>query len=162
MITVRDSQPEDVEAVARVDASARATLRETYRPNQKALAHKQSITRELRRLVATSGGTLVGTTRYYVDGDAMRLIGLGVHRGFRRQGVARALVAEVAERTRRLGLSVLITHTVAETGNVPVFEALGFEVQSRCPDEYSESVSGAPLTAVSMKLSVGEKPQTDA
>ncbi len=156
MIIIRDSNREDAEGVARVDVSARATLRETYRPNQKALAHKKAMARQLHRLVAICGGTIAGTTQCYVDGNAMHLIGLGVHRDFRRQGVARALVAEVALRTRRLGLPVLITHTVAETGNVPVFEALGFQVQSRCLDEYSASVSGAPLTAVIMKLELRE------
>jgi ribosomal protein S18 acetylase RimI-like enzyme len=152
MITVRESKSEDAEGVARVDASARATLRETYRPNQKAISRKQAITGELRRLVAVSDGAIVGTTQFYVDGNAMRIIGLGVHSDFRRQGVARALLAEVADRTRRLGLPALVTRTVEETGNVPIFEALGFEVQSRSPDEHSESVSGTPLTDVSMKM----------
>jgi ribosomal protein S18 acetylase RimI-like enzyme len=161
MITVRESKLEDAEAVARVEASAIATLRQTYRPNQKALAQRKGISRKLFRLVAEHNGGIVGTTQYYVDGTAMRIIGLGVRSDFRRQGVARALLAEVVDRARRKGLSHLVLRTVEETGNVPIFEALGFEVESRCPDEYSESISGGRLRDVGLRMQIGKEGTAD-
>lgn len=158
--TVRDSRPEDAEAVRQVEASATATLRQTYRPNPRALSHKRTISRILRRLVAELDGAIVGTTQYYVDGNALRVIGLGVHSDFRRQGVAHALLAEVTERARRQRLPGVVTRTVEQTGNVPMFEALGFEVASRCPDEYSESVAGGELTSVSLKMTIDKESRT--
>lgn len=154
MITIRDSKPEDAQSVAEVEASATATLRQVYRPNQKALSHKSKIARDLVRLVAECDGRIVGTTRYYVDGGAIRIVGLGVHAEFRHRGIARALVSAVADRAREQGLPCVVTRTVEETGNVPIFEALGFEVDSRCPDEYSESVTGAKLTDVSLMMRI--------
>lgn len=78
MITVRNEQIGDAEALAQVTASATATLRKTYRPNENALANKKRISRDLQRVVAVATGRLVGTTQYFVDGDCIRIVGLGV------------------------------------------------------------------------------------
>lgn len=158
MISVRDGTPGDADQLAQVEASATATLRLTYRPNDRALRNKQVLSSELRRLVAESDGRIVGTTQYFVDGDALRLIGLAVHGDFRRRGVARALVTAVAERARSQQLSSLVTRTVEETGNVPTFRALGFEVESRCPDEYSMGVAGGIVTDVSLRKKIAFLP----
>lgn len=154
MITVRDSTPSDSEAVARVVASATATLRKTYCPNHKALSHKKKISDDLRRLVAELDGQIVGTTQYLVDDDAIRIIGLGVDSDFRRCGVARALLGAIADLARERNLPSIVTRTILETGNVPVFRALGFELVSEHPDVYSESVTGKPLTEVDLKRQV--------
>lgn len=154
MITVRCSTPRDAQGVARVVDSATATLRQTYRPNRKALSHKKRISDDLRRLVAERDGQIVGTTQYFVDGDAIRVIGLGVDSDFRRRGVARALLREIANLARARGLSLVVTRTVMQTGNVPVFQALGFEVLSKQPDEYSVSLTGQQLTEVDLQMQV--------
>jgi ribosomal protein S18 acetylase RimI-like enzyme len=160
MITVRDTMPEDAEGVRQVEASATATLRQTYRPNQKALRHKRTISQDLRRLVAELDGVIFGTMQYFTDGNAMGIIGLGVHGDFRRQGVARALIAEVADRAASRGLQSVVTRTVEQTCNVPIFEALGFQVTSRRPDEYSESVAGGELTDVSLEMQINDGSRT--
>ena len=161
MISVRDSTPDDAGPVDEVVASAIAMLRQTYRPSEKARSHKRAIAGRLHRLVAESDGAVVGTTQYVIDGSVIRIIGLGVHRDSRREGVARALVAEVADRARNRGLSAVVAHTVEETGNVRVFKALGFEVQSRCPDAYSESVKGGRLTDVRLTMQLEENSTAD-
>ena len=152
MITVRDSKREDAEAVRAVEASATTTLRQVYCPNRKAWRHRQSISRSLCRLVAESDGAIVGTTQYVVVEDVIRVIGLGVHHDFRRQGVARALIGEVARQAQSCGIRFVVLHTVEQTGNVPIFEALGFHVRSRCPEEYAESITGGELTDVCLEL----------
>ena len=86
--------------------------------------------------------------------------GVAVRSDFRRQGVPRALVAEVADRARRHGLSAVVTRTVEQTGNVPIFEALGFKVTSCCPDEYSKSVEGGELTDVSLEMQISDENRT--
>jgi len=160
MITVRTSTPDDAKGIAEVEASATGTLRQTYRPNRKALSHKSSIAGKLVRLVAESDRRIVGTTQYYREGNALRIIGLGVHRDFRRHGVARALVSSVADRARSDRLCCVAARTVKETGNVPILEALGFEVVSECPDEYSVSVAGGQLTDVSLRMKIDQESGT--
>jgi GNAT superfamily N-acetyltransferase len=159
-ITVRDCRPEDAAVVRDVQASATVTLRQTYRPNARALRHKRSLSHELRRLVAECNGSVVGTAQYFVDGNTMRIIGLGVHSDFRRRGVARALVAEIRRRAGLCGLPRVVTRTVEQTGNVPIFEALGFEPTASCRDDYSESLAGGDLTDVSLEMPVNDGSRT--
>ncbi len=151
-ITVRDAQPHDIEAALRVDAAAVATLRQTYRPNQKALANRKRLSPHLKRIVCLLDGRIVGTTQYYQDGNSLRLLGLGVLPEARRQGVARAMIAALADSARGLGLCSLATHTVRETGNVAIFQKLGFHVVSETPDEYYESDKYATLTDVDLRM----------
>jgi len=47
MFEVRHELPDDVAAIAEMSASATASLRQTYRPNSKALANKAQLSREL-------------------------------------------------------------------------------------------------------------------
>jgi GNAT superfamily N-acetyltransferase len=139
MIEVRHDLPADAEAVAQVSASATATLRQTYRPNARALANKARISRELKRLVAVLDGRVIGTTQYFTEPGCLRILGLGVLSDSRQRGAARALVEALQEIARRQGLRGLAAHTIRETGNVPVFERLGFHIVSEEPDDYSES-----------------------
>ncbi len=150
MITVRPATPEDNEAIREVIASAVATLRETYRPSAGTVARKAAILGQLHRLVGVINGRVVGTTQYWIDGDAVRIVGLGVHSQFRRMGVATELVRCVAEIGDGLGAKRLVLHTVRQTGNVPVFEKLGFEVVSETEDQHSESSTYLTLVDVEM------------
>ena len=86
-----------------------------------------------------------------MDGESIRIIGLGVLAGFRRAGVARALVDSLADLASTLGLKGLVARTVRETGNVAVFERLGFRAVSEGPDEYSESDVYPELSDVELR-----------
>jgi len=154
MIIVRPIVPEDSDGIRRVSESATATLRETYRPNQKALENQRRFASQLNRLVALVEGEIAGTTQFYRDGKALRIIGLFVHSEYRRRGVARALVGAVADIARTQGVDLLVTRTVKETGNVPIFEKMGFEVLSVHPDEYSESDKYRQLSEVGFQMKI--------
>ncbi|HBA53797.1 MAG TPA: hypothetical protein DCZ04_04890 [Syntrophorhabdus aromaticivorans] len=52
MITVRPEEADDQAQIESVRAEATATLRQAYRPGQKALANKARISAYLRRLVS--------------------------------------------------------------------------------------------------------------
>ena len=156
MILVRPAGPDDAGAVAKVDASATATLRQTYRPNEKAFANRKRISRELRRVVALLDGQVVGTIQYYLDGSSLAIIGLGVLDEFRRRGVARALIEALAESARQHGACDVVVRTVKETGNVPIFECLGFHVVSETPDTFSESEEYSELTDVELQMATGK------
>jgi ribosomal protein S18 acetylase RimI-like enzyme len=151
MVSVRHATQEDNEAVAKVEASAVATLRETYRPKAGGATKLDRIPSGMRRLVALLEGDIVGTTRYWVDGDALRIVGLGVHSQSRGKGVASALVGYLATIGRALGAKRLVLHTVKQTGNVPIFQRLGFQVVAETDDQYSDSDKHATLVDVEMQ-----------
>ncbi len=151
---MRTAVPDDEDGVARISASATAALRQIYRPNQKALEHRSQISRRLQRLVAIYQGRLAGMAQCYADGDAMHIVELAVDSDFRRRGVARALVSRITELARERGLACIVTRTVVQTGNVSVFKALGFEVLSEYPDEYSENEEGMELTEAELRMSI--------
>ncbi len=56
MITVRPERVEDQAEIKNVRDAAMATLRQTYRPNQKAIENKARIGATLKRLVAIDDG----------------------------------------------------------------------------------------------------------
>lgn len=152
MISVRPATANDIEEIRVVSESATADLRNIYRPNQKALALKATFANALHQLVATAGGRVVGATHYYLDGDRIRLIGLMVRADHRQCGVARMLVNSVAGIARHLGVQVVAARTVKETGNVPIFERLGFRVEAERIDEYSVSDQFPSLTEVDLAM----------
>ncbi|HUS33153.1 MAG TPA: GNAT family N-acetyltransferase [Kofleriaceae bacterium] len=123
-IEVRPAQRADDHAVAAVSESALRTLRRVYRPTPAALARKRDLA-ILPRLVAVVEDAVVGTVEYVAGEDRLHLMGLFVAETYRRQGVARALVDELAILARGRPLSL---NTIRETGNVPIFERLGFVV----------------------------------
>ena len=90
--TVRDMTADDESGVAEVDRLATADLRKVYCPTEEALRHRIAMEASLRRLVAISDGRVVGTVQYRIADDHLFVVGLGVHPGYRRQGVARAVM----------------------------------------------------------------------
>ena len=155
-IEVRPAEPGDAAAVQTVDALAIATLRETYRPNRAALENRARLAARMDRLVATCDGHVVGTVQWYVEGDSIGVVALGVHPQFRRRGVARQLLAYLESIAKEHGATQLRLHTVRETGNVEVFLRLGYRTVTECEDEFSESDSYPTLTDVRMAKDVFE------
>src|SRR5438309_9654292 len=123
---IRTATHIDEDAARRVEEEAFATLRSVYRPNAAAHTNLFAIAPALERLVAEDDGQIVGTVRFGVFGDRLRVIGLAVVPTFRRRGVARALIEELARVARLKGCRALVLYTVTKTGNVSVFERLGF------------------------------------
>jgi predicted N-acetyltransferase YhbS len=152
--SIRMATPTDADAAGRVEEEAFATVRSIYRPNAAAHANRFAIAPTLERLVAEVDGRIVGTVRFGVFGDRLRVIGLAVLPELRRRGVARALVEELARVAKLKGCRALGLYTVTKTGNVPVFERLGFRVVSEQPDVYSVSPDGGPLTEAYMEREV--------
>jgi N-acetylglutamate synthase-like GNAT family acetyltransferase len=151
MVHVRRAVPEDADAIDTVDALATATLRQTYRPTQAALAHRAQLAGKLESFVAILEDRVVGVVRCCVEGDALRVIGLGVHAECRRGGVARELLELLAALATERGLSRLSLSTIEQTGNVTIFSRLGFTVVSRAEDTFTESTRYPVLTNAEME-----------
>jgi ribosomal protein S18 acetylase RimI-like enzyme len=152
--SIRMATPADADAARRVEEEAFATLRSVYRPNAAARANLFAIAPALERLVAEVDGRIVGTVRFGIFGDRLRVIGLAVLPTFRPRGVARALVEELARVAKLRVCRALALYTVTKTGNVSVFERLGFRVVSEQPDSYSVSPDGGALTEAYMEREV--------
>ncbi|HBA54271.1 GNAT family N-acetyltransferase [Syntrophorhabdus aromaticivorans] len=152
MITVRLEKDGDQVEIESVRAAATSTLRETYRPGQKALANRARISASFERLVALNDDIIIGTVQYRLENQSLRVIGLGVHTDHRRKGVARSLMSHLKEIAEREKTTALRLHTIKETGNVEVFTRLGFIVVAEQEDELMESDTFEKLTDVEMVM----------
>ena len=128
MITVDIATPDDVANASAISHAAFSELRTVYQPTETAIANKAERQEEAVHAVAKIDQTVVGTLEYFVEKDQLYVIALAVDATFRRQGIARRLLEFVGEAARGLGRSIVATRTIKETGNVPVFERLGFHV----------------------------------
>lgn len=156
MIIVRLEEVGDKQGIETVRAAATATLRQTYRPSQKAIADKASASASFKRLVAVADGRVVGTVQYYVENQAVRVIGLGVHADYRKKGIARAIIHHLQNIGMKEKANHVLLHTIKETGNVEVFTHLGFTVISEQKDELMESDIFEKLTEVKMIMYLPE------
>jgi ribosomal protein S18 acetylase RimI-like enzyme len=150
MFTVRLAVPQDVDTIKRVSESGTRTLREVYSPSAKALANRQTLLTDSLILVAEFDDVIVGVMRLRAEEDRLHIFGLAVDDAFRKRGVARALLDEAMKRTQSLGKQAVSLYTVRETGNVQIFERLGFRTISERPDEFSVSSTFPVLTEVYM------------
>ncbi len=87
--------------------------------------------REGVRLVALANDEIVGTAQYADHGDHIHILDLAVHPTHQGRRIARQLVESVADTAVRLGHDRLVTDTIEETGNVPLYGHLGFNVIER-------------------------------
>jgi GNAT superfamily N-acetyltransferase len=151
LIAIRSPQAGDEAEVADIERQALEDLRKVYRPTRDTEEQRASTAHRFQHLVATVDDRLVGIVHYYFTGDNLAFLGLGVHRECRRRGVARALVQELERIGETTGATALTLYTIRETGNVTVFESLGFSVESEQPTCLFESTSVGDLTEVHMR-----------
>lgn len=151
MIEIRSCLEGEVEVAEGVSKEAFLGLRQVYRPTPAAVRRQQNLAPDLKRLVAVDGTDLIGTVQYRVTNDGLHLLGLAVSPSRRRAGIARALM----ERLRSIAIDHLCRrlslYTIEQTGNVKVFEHLGFKVVERAPAEGVISALGEPLTEAFME-----------
>lgn len=154
MIIVREALPVDHDGVENVVISATAILRKIYRPGPNAISARSKLAASCRRLVAVADGEIVGTTQYFCESDAIRLLGLMVRADRQRMGVSRALIAHLAALARNCDKQKLRARTIKETGNVPVFQRLGFIATEEHPDTLFVSDHFPCLTEVDLEMSL--------
>jgi GNAT superfamily N-acetyltransferase len=153
-ITVRTANLEDETEIAEVNRLVTADLRKVYRPTPRANALRSSIDSELVRLVAIVDGRLVGTVQYRLLPSCLSLLGLGVHPDFRRRWVATALIQTLEQIARETSRKIIRLHTVQESGNVTIFERLGFAIESQDPTNLFESDLHSTLHEVAMSKEI--------
>lgn len=94
------------------------------------------------RIIARDAEKIVGTLQFEPRENALQIRGLAVHPEHRRLGIARQLIDFVAAEAKSRSLPALTLHTIKETGNVAIFERLGFVTVREEPDPTAKLVSG--------------------
>ena len=151
-IRVRAATPTDDAVVDEVSRLATEDLRQVYRRDGS--VPKEASLGPTVRLVAEVEGEVVGTVRYRRQGNRLHVIGLFVHPEHRRMGVARQMLRSLAGIACEAGAHCLSLFTVKETGNVRIFERLGFRAVDEGPARGLVSVRGDGLTDVYMEKPV--------
>ena len=154
VITVRDAATADRAAIIELERSATEDLRKVYRPTAVALQQRAALDPQLGRLVAVVTGLVVGIVHYKIENDQLSFLGLAVHPDFRRRGIAAALVQELEAIGRKNDCRALTLWTVRETGNVEIFQRLGFAVEFEEPSRLFESDTFPSLSEVFMRKDV--------
>ncbi len=123
MISITIAAAVDIAPAKAIAKSAFSELRSVYLPTKTAIANKQDST---AYVVAKAGENVVGTLKYIDEGGRVYLFDVAVDPQYRRQGVARQLIDFVSDIARTLGYKIVSARTIRETGNVEIFESLGF------------------------------------
>lgn len=149
---VREAGPLDEKAAIQVEAQAFANLRQIYVPKPGVPTRASGEQPSFSRLVAERDGQIVGTVCWRVEADRLHLRALAVACDHRRRGIARALVTRCVDLARQSALRAVSAYTVAETGNVPIFQRLGFTVIRRDLDPSATTPAGLPVTEAYLEL----------
>lgn len=153
-ITIRTTTAADVDDAAEVFHAAFAPLRSIYRPAGEVAARQAERAREGIRLVAEVDRQVVGTVQFDSHEEHVHVIGLAVHPAFQRLGIARRLIDWIVARAPAFGHNVVVLDTIKETGNVPLFEKLGFRVFAESITSCFESDTYPELHEVKMERHV--------
>ncbi|EGQ8277098.1 TPA: GNAT family N-acetyltransferase [Vibrio parahaemolyticus] len=124
-------------------------LRKIYRPTSEAQRNQASSTNEWTCLGYYLNHQLVGIIKVKLSGKTLNLSTLAVMPEYRKKGVARSLILE-AERMSNAGL--LSVWCVEQTGNVEIFEALGFKVAERIESDIFELADSSNVKAIEVRL----------
>lgn len=123
-----------------------ANLRSVYQPS----GTPPPLPGPVHTLVFAEAGRLCGTVSYYLDPPYVRLFRLAVDPQQRRAGVARALIDHLETHQARSRELELALYTIVETGNVAIFEKLGFLVRRQVIASYATGPKGQPVHEAEM------------
>ena len=125
-------------------------LRKIYLPTSKAQRNQASSTDEWICLGYYLDHKLVGLIKVKLSGKTLNLSTLAVMPECRKRGVARSLILEAERMFSNAGL--LSVWCVEQTGNVEIFEALGFKVAERIESDIFELVDSSNVKAIEVRL----------
>ncbi len=88
----------------------------------------------------------------------MHILGLAVDPDSQRRGLARGMVEWIEQKAIQLGHNAIVVDTIAETGNVDVFERLGFASVDTSVPTWCQSDVHDTLHCVQMEKRLSNKP----
>jgi ribosomal protein S18 acetylase RimI-like enzyme len=147
-LSIRPATGEDAPALQEISAACTPALRAVYRPSPELVRRQNS--EDYAQLVASVAGIVVGAVSYTALPEGLYMRDLAVLPTHRRRGVARRFVEHLVELAASQRLPGVTLQTIRETGNVAIFEQLGFAIVSEARTEDFLSPTGSPMTNVSM------------
>lgn len=152
MIVVRYAHLHEDAVKDSIVEEAFQSVRKIYRPLSKAVPVTENDSFECQSVVAFLDEALVGTAAVYQEARSLRLAQVAVKPSVQGQGVGRRLIWFLNQVASDAGLEELRLNTILETGNVPIFERLGFSVVGSCPASWCESDCFECLTDIEMVM----------
>lgn len=134
MISSRIAKSDELDLVRSIRERGFVSVREIYTPNQDAIpvaSHDLKAPNDggvRYDILADIDGLAAGVVSVVVDGNILRLSGLAVLPELRRQGFAKSLLKHAERLAVDAGCQSIELFTVRETGNVAIFNRLGFHV----------------------------------
>ncbi len=144
---VREACDDDAMVLRRLIDTATQQLRCIYRPRKKKDTQQ---TMPAITLVAVDDEIVVATAEYVVQDDRLYIQGIAVHPNHRQRGFCRSLLAAVEQLAIDAELCAVVLCVIEETGNVGIFEKMGFMVMSHTTSVDYMSPTGGPVTQVEM------------
>ncbi len=148
MIEIRKQIDPDANSVKSIIAIAIDELRSVYYPIK---TKAQNKTEKPINIVAIIKENVVGSAEYFICEKNVLVRGLAVSPGYRRQGVARAIIEYIMLIAQKQDKTELALSTIKETGNTTAFLHMGFSVVSEAISEIFETVQGKQVTLVNMR-----------
>ncbi|MEO8502738.1 MAG: N-acetyltransferase [Acidobacteriota bacterium] len=100
-------------------------------------------------VLALSAADLAGVLVLSSRGRTLRILSLGVHPRFRRQGVGRVLLQQAEAAARSIGLVRIRLEVRADNlGAIALYEAHGYRIEGRLPSYYGEGEDGVRMERV--------------
>jgi N-acetylglutamate synthase-like GNAT family acetyltransferase len=149
VIVVRPATVNDISAARSLAERGFAELRRFYRPKLPASAADSA-----NCVVAEIDGRVAGTALFAIEADRLHLWALAADPEVRGIGVARALLAHLGDTAMAARLRALSLCTIQQTGNVAMFERLGFRGIRDEPATWALSQCGESLVEVLMEKAV--------
>jgi len=152
MITIRNFITTDTDTVKHIMTLCTSELRAVYKPKPKSETILTSHSLSNTRVVAVDDAdTVIGVAEYITQEVDLYIQGVAVLPTHRRRGVARTLLGHIATLAIDFGLPALSVVTIKETGNVEIFESLGFIVVEERTSDRFVGIQGQPVTELVTK-----------
>ena len=128
MIDTRIATSSDTDKVRAVIDDAFGRERNVYLPKPDAVPTSENNSLNTTTIIALIDEEIVGTVCVYKEATALHVSQLAVVLRFRNQGVARKLLQSAEQLAIESDATELRLNTIQETGNVAIFQRLGFTV----------------------------------
>lgn len=134
-IAIRNANDKDAEKIAELTNSSYSVAYQQGFLTTRANDTKEKILAELENgskiFVAEINGQLIGTVRYEIKDDAVRLYKLAVAPEYRKQGIGNLLNQKAFDAAKELGYKKVRIEVHEEKGLIPYYEKSGFKIAER-------------------------------
>lgn len=155
---IREATWDDREAIGRLIERGARDVRRRIGPHPPPVSVEDLGARGCMALVAVSEDRIIGSVAYRTRSGRLHLFNLVVDAKHRNKGIARRLILELENVAARSGTKNVTLQTIAELGVGPLFERLGYRVQSAKREFLFTSERERALTTLYMVKRLDKSP----